>query len=125
MTNAHLVVNGVLPTDAADDAFAHVVCARETAAFDAVRDDLAALPRTTLPLLVFNTVGVPALGALLDPASAPKPLHGTEAASLSAGVTGLCHLVDEIEAGGHGSSCAWARAVSARRRWLPRSPSSS
>ncbi|MEP7331121.1 MAG: arsenical pump-driving ATPase [Terracoccus sp.] len=102
MTNAHLVVNGVLPTDGAVDALADVVRAREAAALEAVPIALAALPRTTLPLLAFNTVGVPALRALLDPTLAPQPPGGSAAASLPPGLTGLRHLVDEIEADGRG-----------------------
>lgn len=102
MTNAHLVVNGVLPTDAGADALADVIRARETAALDAVPIALAALPRTTLPLLAFNTVGVPALRALLDPTLAPRPLGGSAAVSLPPGLTGLHHLVDEIDADGRG-----------------------
>lgn len=102
MMNAHLVVNGVLPMDAAGDALAEVVLAREKAALDAIPDALAALPRTTLPLLAFNTVGVPSLRALLDPASAPQPLDVSEPALLPTRLTGLRPLVDEIEADGHG-----------------------
>ena len=106
MTNAHLVVNGVLPayavTSTPGDELAHAVGAREDAALDAVPGVLAALPRTTLPLLAVNTVGVPALRALLGPEVPSLPEPATEIAMLPDGFTDLRDLVDELEAGGHG-----------------------
>ena len=106
MTNAHLVVNGVMPAyavaGAPGDELADAVRAREEAALDAVADVVAALPRTTLPLLAFNTVGVPALRALLEPEVVTRPTPETEIASLPEGVTGLRRLVDDLEVDGHG-----------------------
>lgn len=106
MTNAHLVVNGVLPayavTSTPGDELAHAVGAREDAALDAVPGVLAALPRTTLPLLAVNTVGVPALRALLGPEVPSLPEPAAEIATLPDGFTDLGGLVDELEAGGHG-----------------------
>ena len=106
MTNAHLVVNGVMPsyavTSTPRDELAHAVRAREDAALDAVPDAVAALPRTTLPLLAVNTVGVPALRALLEPEAPSLPEPAAEIATLPDGLTDLRGLVDELEADGHG-----------------------
>ncbi|HET7800594.1 MAG TPA: arsenical pump-driving ATPase [Humibacillus xanthopallidus] len=102
MTNAHLVVNGVMPAYAAPDDLVDATRAREQAAVDALPDELAALPRTTVPLLAVNTVGVPSLRALLDQGQAAALVEGLEPAALPEGFTGLGALVDELEAGGHG-----------------------
>jgi len=105
MTNAHLVVNGVLPpspTDSAVDELTGAIRSRERAAVGSLPADLSALPRTTLPLLPFNTVGVPALTALLDPASTPRDSAPVETLRLPAGVVGLRDLVDDLETSGHG-----------------------
>ena len=105
MANAHLVVNGVLPpsaTESVDDELTVAIRSREQAALDALPPNLAALPRTTLPLLPFNTVGVPALRALLDPAGTPRESPTDGSSSLPHGTIGLLGLVDGIEMNGHG-----------------------
>jgi arsenite-transporting ATPase len=102
MTNAHLVVNGVMPAYAAADELADVVRVREQAALHALPAELAALPRTTVPLLAFNTVGVPALRALLEPAAPLSVGDERETAMLPKGFTGLAALVEDLEADGHG-----------------------
>jgi arsenite-transporting ATPase len=106
MTNAHLVVNGVLPAyavaDAPTDVLARAVRAREEAALAALPDALTALPRTTLPLLACNTVGVPALRSLLEDEELAQAAPGAETASLPSGFTDLRHLVDELEGDGRG-----------------------
>lgn len=106
MSNAHLVVNGVMPsyavTTAPEDELAHAVRSREEAALGAVPDAVGALPRTTLPLLACNTVGVPALRALLEPEDASRTEVPAGIAVLPEGLTGLRRLVDDLEADGHG-----------------------
>ena len=102
MTNAHLVVNGVMPMYAAADDLVDAVRAREQAALDALPVGLTALPRTTLPLLAFNTIGVPALRALLDATLDHPATHDSGTATLPTGFTGLRSLVDELETDGHG-----------------------
>jgi arsenite-transporting ATPase len=105
MSNAHLVVNGVMPPAAdasAEDELTGAIRSREHDALEAVPTSLSALPRTTLPLLELNTVGVPALRALLDPGAAPARGATTAPASLPGGVGSLRDLVDELEADGHG-----------------------
>jgi arsenite-transporting ATPase len=106
MTNAHLVVNGLMPeyavTSTPVDELAHAVRSREEAALAAVPAAVAALPRTVLPLLPFNTVGVPALRSLLEPDVASRQTPIAEIATLPTGFTGLPQLVDELEADGPG-----------------------
>ena len=97
----YLVINGVLPpAEAAQDALASAVCAREQAALAAMPAVLAALPCDRIPLKPFNLVGVAALRQLLDgePDAGLEPVPpapAPEAPSLAA-------LVDAIAADGHG-----------------------
>jgi len=103
MQDAHLVVNGILPPGVDDDPLAAAVGHREHATLRELPPALAALPRTTIPLLPFNTVSAPALRALLDPTLVSAALGGTPAESpgtLPDGFTGLRTLVDELEADG-------------------------
>jgi arsenite-transporting ATPase len=105
MTNAHLVVNGVLPAYASGDGadeLSQAGRAREQAALESMPADLGDLPRTTVPLHEFNIVGVPALRELLEPASAPLPDGVDAPVALPAGIGSLRELVDDLEAGGHG-----------------------
>ncbi|GAA2467367.1 arsenical pump-driving ATPase [Terrabacter carboxydivorans] len=106
MTNAHLVVNGVMPSYAVTtgpaDELALAVGSREQEALAAVPDAVAALPRTTLPLLAHDTVGVPALRELLDPDETPHPSPLPEIVSPPRGFTDLRRLVDDLEGDGHG-----------------------
>ena len=101
MSDAHLVVNGAMPHDVHGDPLAVAVAAREQAALEALPADLRPLPRTTIPLLPFNTIGVAALQALLDPPVTPEPhSDGTPAAAAADRFTDLRSLVDGIEADG-------------------------
>ncbi|MCU0295004.1 MAG: TRC40/GET3/ArsA family transport-energizing ATPase, partial [Candidatus Nanopelagicales bacterium] len=64
--SAHVLINGLLPTEAGEDELARAIRARETAALAAMPAGLADLPRDTLELKAINMVGVPALHTLLD-----------------------------------------------------------
>ena len=99
MHDAHLVINGTMPARLDDDPLAAAVTRREHAALDALPEQLDSLPRTTIPLLPFNTVGVPALRALLDPSFEP-PEHAHPAAAVPDGFSTLRTLVDQVEEGG-------------------------
>ncbi|EWT05603.1 arsenic ABC transporter ATPase [Intrasporangium chromatireducens Q5-1] len=103
MHDAHLVVNGVLPTGLEDDPLAAAVADREQAALNELPPALAALPRTTIPLLPFNTVSTPALRALLDPTLVSAVLVATTEGTppaLPDGFADLRSLVDELAADG-------------------------
>jgi arsenite-transporting ATPase len=71
MSDAHLVVNGCLPAETNSDTLAAAIASHEHSALEELPADLRALPRTTIPLLPFNTIGVAALQALLDPCATP------------------------------------------------------
>lgn len=96
-----VVINGVLPESAGDEALARAVRARETAAIAAMSGRIAALPRDVLDLKAGNMVGIPALESLFAPdrleTAHPDsaPAEGLEDAALS-------DLVDEMELDGHG-----------------------
>jgi len=69
ITNQHLVVNGVFRAQDPGDPLAAAMQERAAEALDAVPDEIADLPRDTVPLKGHNLVGLPALRALLDDSS--------------------------------------------------------
>lgn len=103
LSHQALIVNGVLRDPQADDPLACALAATGAAAMAAMPAPLRALPTAQVPLRAFDTVGVSALRALLDDASAqrwvsPAPAAADDlpdAASLQA-------LVDELSAAGKG-----------------------
>jgi arsenite-transporting ATPase len=101
MSDAHLVVNGGMPHDVKGDPLATAVAAREQTALESMPTILRRLPRTTIPLLSFNTIGVAALQALLDPPATPQPkADAGPPATAPDDFTDLRSLVDGIEADG-------------------------
>lgn len=101
MSDAHLVVNGGMPHDVAGDPLAAAIESREATALENLPPNLRRLPRTTIPLLPFNTVGLGALRGLLDPAAPPLLHHdGPAATTVPEGFADLRSLVDGIEADG-------------------------
>lgn len=101
-----VVVNGVLPDAAGDEALARALRAREAAATAAIPDAVAGLPRDVLELKPVNMVGVAALESLF--AAAPGPGVAEETAPApwvrAAGLDDapLAALVNEVELDGHG-----------------------
>ncbi|EWT02543.1 arsenic ABC transporter ATPase [Intrasporangium oryzae NRRL B-24470] len=102
MSDAHLVVNGRLPHDVGPDPLAAALEERERAALPDMAPRLRELPRTTIPLLPVNTVGVPALLALLDAAALAGGEQPAGEATVPRDFIGLRALVDDIEADGPG-----------------------
>ncbi|MDD2729928.1 arsenical pump-driving ATPase [Malikia sp.] len=105
LSQQHLVVNGVLPAgEAAQDALAGAIVARETRALAGMPAGLQALPQDRIALKPFNLVGLEALQQLFRPATpaatAVEPIPSGMAA-LPALAT-LATLVDQIAADGHG-----------------------
>jgi arsenite-transporting ATPase len=101
ITHHHLVVNGVIPSNAIEsDGLAAAIVSREQAALDAMPLALQTLPRDEVGLKPFNLVGVSTLRALLTDAVSglPAPSDDTQ---IAAGVS-LDALVDDIAADGHG-----------------------
>ncbi|MCA1783340.1 MAG: arsenical pump-driving ATPase [Dermatophilaceae bacterium] len=102
MLHPHLVVNAVLPETGSDDPLAAAIQRRERAALTDLPPTLADLPRTEIPLLPVDMVGVDNLRRLLG--SEARAIVGTAAPqpeTLAAWQLG--DLVDAIEADGeHG-----------------------
>jgi arsenite-transporting ATPase len=96
-----LVVNGAFRAADPGDAVARALEEHGRAALDAMPAGLRALPRTELPLLRFDLVGLDALRALFGAGEAPPVAASEEAADAEAGIS-LDALVDELAARGHG-----------------------
>ena len=105
LDNQRLVVNGLFRASERGDA---VACAIETLgqqALDAMPPSLRALPQDCVPLRAFDTVGLPALRALLPhdggaagPVTPPAPVE----IAADVPLRGLDALADELAAAGHG-----------------------
>ena len=118
LDNQRLVVNGVFQASDPSDAVACAIAELGRQALAALPDSLRALPQDRVPLRAFDTVGLPALRALLAPAAAAD--HAAELAADSAGGPaaasaasmgaaepvlsqgGLDALADQLAAAGHG-----------------------
>ncbi|OJV73161.1 MAG: arsenical pump-driving ATPase [Burkholderiales bacterium 64-34] len=102
LANQRLAINGVFhASQPGQDPVADAIEALGRQAMDQMPDALANLPRDEVPLRAFDTVGLPALRALLGggavPLSAPSAVVG---ASLQA--EPLSSLADALAAKGHG-----------------------
>lgn len=102
LANQRLAINGVFHASRpGQDAVADAIESLGREAMDQMPDALAQLPRDEVPLRAFDTVGLPALRALLGggevPLSAPPAAAG---ASLQA--EPLSSLADALAAKGHG-----------------------
>jgi len=100
LSNQRLVVNGVFHASVQGDAIASAIEDLGVQALAAMPANLKALPQDQVPLRAFDTVGLPALRALLGQGSAPSatPLATqgrTQGQSLGA-------LADALAAAGHG-----------------------
>ncbi len=96
-----LVVNGLLPKEeAALDALAAALYAREQAALAATPDALRSLPCDYVPLKPFNLVGLDALRQLL--VATPSHIETAVGEPVELHAPSLSELVDGIAADGHG-----------------------
>ncbi len=102
LTNQRLVINGVFHAARPDDPVAAAMERLGRESIARMPDVLARLPRDEVPLRAFDTVGIPALRALLVDGAAPPapPAAGSAHAPLSA--EPLDRLADELAAMGHG-----------------------
>ncbi|WP_303785005.1 arsenical pump-driving ATPase [Azovibrio restrictus] len=97
--NLRLVINGLFAA-ASDDPVARAMEERASAALQSLPAGLARLPRHVVPFLPRGTVGLDALRAIVDPASARLPSQPVEVSTpLPAG---LGSLIDELAAAGRG-----------------------
>jgi arsenite-transporting ATPase len=102
LNNQRLAINGVFHAGERTDA---VACAVETLgqqALNGMPASLRALPQDHVPLRPFDTVGLPALRALLTPGADPNTPHTTAVSGQSADLPGLSALADELAAAGRG-----------------------
>jgi arsenite-transporting ATPase len=100
--NQRLVVNGVFHASVRDDA---VACAMEqlgSQALEAMPQNLRALPQERVPLRAFDTVGLPALRALLGPTDVPPGAAPVASLHREGHGAGLDALVDELAKSEHG-----------------------
>ncbi|MCO4093443.1 MAG: arsenical pump-driving ATPase [Acidovorax sp.] len=102
LANQRLAINGVFhASQPGHDAVADAIEALGRAALDSMPDALAQLPRDQVPLRAFDTVGLPALRALLGGGDVPAP--GAAAASgFRLQADPLSSLADALAAKGHG-----------------------
>ncbi|MES2943340.1 MAG: arsenical pump-driving ATPase [Pseudomonadota bacterium] len=103
LNNQRLVVNGVFHASAPTDAVACAIAELGQQALDNMPAALRALPQDQVPLRAFDTVGLPALRALLAPPSGPaKPAQTLQTTQLGGDFQNLSALADELAAAGHG-----------------------
>lgn len=102
LSNQRLVINGVFHASRPDDPTARAIEALGLEALATMPEALARLPRDEVPLRTFDTVGLPALRALLGggPVPVAAPDAGKSLADLPA--EPLSRLADELAAMGHG-----------------------
>ncbi|MDP2073189.1 arsenical pump-driving ATPase [Hydrogenophaga sp.] len=109
LANQRLAINGVFHASDSNDPIAQAIEALGREAMATMPDTLAQLPRDEVPLRAFDTVGLPALRALLGASVRPEPVEGLAGfgqvqaerrASLPA--EPLSRMADELAAKGHG-----------------------
>ncbi len=102
LNNQRLAVNGVFHASDAHDAVACAIEALEQQALADMPASLRALPQDLVPLRAFDTVGLPALRALLsvDLTADKPPASGT--ALPATDLHGLDQLADALAEAGHG-----------------------
>jgi len=100
--NQRLAINGVFHASQTNDAAANAIEALGREALAHMPDELAALPRDEVPLRAFNTVGLPALRALLGVAENPIQTSARAQKGLKFSAANLAQLTDELATAGHG-----------------------
>lgn len=102
LNNQQLVINGVFQATDPNDGVACAIEALGQQALNTMPEALRSLPQSRVPLRAFDTVGLPALRALLtDEPTAGRPKHAVpDEPPLSA--EHLDKLVDELAAAGRG-----------------------
>ena len=102
LNNQRLVVNGVFYASNKTDEIANALEALGTQALGEMPDNLRKLPQDQVPLRAFDTVGLPALRALLVTS---KPLDRANTAFVAPTIKqgmGLAALADALALAGHG-----------------------
>ena len=102
LNNQRLVVNGVFHASERTDAVAIAIENLGQQALDEMPDSLHLLPQDRVPLRAFDTVGLPALRALLSTEVRPDEISNSSPAERTDHLEGLHALADELAAAGHG-----------------------
>jgi len=103
LTHQRLAINGVFHATSRDDAVANAIEALGRESVRGMPDALALLPRDEVPLRAFDTVGLPALRALLSSDHETlAPLVTTAVVITVLPAEPLARLADELAAVGHG-----------------------
>lgn len=104
LNNQRLAINGVFHASDHTDLVANAIEALEQQALADIPTSLRALPQDQVPLRAFDTVGLPALRALLSPADAiiNAGMAVAEPAQPAEPLQGLDALADELAASPHG-----------------------
>ena len=102
LNNQRLAINGVFHASERSDAVACAIEELGQQALDAMPPVLRALPQDRVPLRAFDTVGLPALRALLGKDAGLIVPQVTLAAAIGEPLPGLDALADELAATGHG-----------------------
>ena len=97
-----LVINGVFHASRPDDPTARAIEALGLQAIATMPASLASLPRDEVPLRAFDTVGLPALRALLGNGAVPAALPDAGLSRAGLPAEPLSRLADELAAMGHG-----------------------
>jgi arsenite-transporting ATPase len=100
LSNQRLVVNGVFHASTREDAIARAIENLGVQALAAMPTNLRALPQEQVPLRAFDTVGLPALRALLGQGDAPLAAGRSIPTTIQG--QGLDALADALTEAGHG-----------------------
>jgi len=100
--NQRLAINGVFHASERSDAVACAIEDLGQQALDAMPASLRALPQDRVPLRAFDTVGLPALRALLTTDAGPVAPPMASVVEASGKLPGLDALADELATAGHG-----------------------
>lgn len=96
--NQRLAINGVFHASEPTDAVACAIEAIGNQALAEMPESLRTLPRDNVPLRAFDTVGLPALRALLGAAAPPTPSEDASLPAAAPPLQGLAALADELAA---------------------------
>ncbi|OYY66533.1 MAG: arsenical pump-driving ATPase [Burkholderiales bacterium 28-67-8] len=102
LNNQRLAINGVFHASDRTDVVACAIEALGQLAIDEMPPSLRALPQDRVPLRAFDTVGLPALRALLSTAVQPIAPAPTESVEATPTMPGLDALADELAGAQHG-----------------------
>ena len=102
LNNQRLVINGVFHASDRSDAVARAIEDLGQAALAAMPASLRGLPQDRVPLRPFDTVGLPALRALLSTGAVASTPLAVQAGEHDAAPHGLDALADELAQAGHG-----------------------